>query len=122
MFPVVMLVINIRALRSLLFICFASPVLLSILPVIYMLTVAVRASLLIAPGGVHIHRDFTRTIDIAQVTNMVLSLLTNIFATSIIALKAWCVRIDVLGTFLLTAPLSTTRSFIKAISRVADDK
>jgi hypothetical protein len=88
-----------------------------------MLTVAVRAGLLITPGGVHIHRDLARTIDVAQVINMVLSLLTNIFATSIIALKAWCVRIDdVPGTFLLTAPLSTIRSFIKEISRVPDDK
>jgi hypothetical protein len=32
-------------------------------------------------------------IDIGQVAHLTLSLLTNIFATSIIALKTWCVRV-----------------------------
>jgi hypothetical protein len=53
----------------------------------------VRAGLLITPEGAHIHRVLALVIDFAQVSNLVLSLLTNVIATSIIATKSWCVRV-----------------------------
>jgi hypothetical protein len=64
-----------------------------LLPVAYLTTVVVRAGLLITPEGADIHKVLARIIDIAQVSNLVLSLLTNIIATSIIATKSWCVHV-----------------------------
>jgi len=63
-----------------------------LLPVAYLTTVVVRAGLLITPEGADIHKVLARIIDIAQVSNLVLSLLTNIIATSIIATKSWKYR------------------------------
>ncbi|KAI0266909.1 hypothetical protein BGY98DRAFT_1102405 [Russula aff. rugulosa BPL654] len=42
--------------------------------------------------GAHTHIVLSRVIDIAQVSNLVLSLLTNVIATSIIATKSWKYR------------------------------
>jgi len=58
----------------------------------YATTVGVRAALFIVPGGLKAHRILARIIDVAQVGNLGLSLLTNVLATSIIALKAWKYR------------------------------
>jgi hypothetical protein len=55
-------------------------------------TVVVRAGLLITPKGAQSHQNLARIIDVAQVSNLVLSLLTNVLATSIIAVKSWYVR------------------------------
>ena len=60
--------------------------------VVYVATVVARAGLLITPEGAQSHKDLARIIDITQMSNLVLSLLTNVFATSIIATKSWCVR------------------------------
>lgn len=60
--------------------------------VVYVITVAARAGLLITPEGAQSHHDLARIIDIAQVGNLALSLLTNALATSIIAVKCWYVR------------------------------
>ncbi|KAI0254091.1 hypothetical protein BJV78DRAFT_1371651 [Lactifluus subvellereus] len=58
----------------------------------YATTVGVRGALFIVPGGLKAHRILARIIDIAQVSNLGLSLLTNVLATSIIAYKAWKYR------------------------------
>ena len=60
--------------------------------VVYLITVALRVAIVISPDGPH-HILFVTMIDGTQLTHMTLSLLINISATSIIALKAWCVRI-----------------------------
>jgi hypothetical protein len=60
--------------------------------VVYVTTVVARAGLLITPEGAQSHKDLAHIIDITQVGNLVLSLLTNVFATSIIATKSWYVR------------------------------
>ena len=62
-------------------------------PVVYLITVAVRAGLLATPKGTRVHKELALIINIAQVSNLVLSLLTNVIATSIIASKSWCVRV-----------------------------
>jgi hypothetical protein len=45
------------------------------------------------------HRHFTYIIDVTQMANLALSLLTNVFATFIMAVKAWYVPIRVLPSF-----------------------
>jgi hypothetical protein len=39
-------------------------------------------------------RDLNHVVTGTQLTHQSLSLFINIFATSLIALKAWCVRVD----------------------------
>jgi hypothetical protein len=60
--------------------------------VAYLTTVVARAGLLITQEA-QINKDLSLVIDIAQVSNLVLSLLTNVIATSIIATKSWCVHV-----------------------------
>jgi hypothetical protein len=73
------------------------------------MTVAVRAALLMTDEGVPMHNLLNRMVKGTQLAHQTLSLLINIYATSIIALKAWCVRVDsVFGTHLLTD--DTTRA------------
>jgi hypothetical protein len=96
MIPVVMLAINACMNSSfyltLLCLIMACPFVENI-PVIYLLTVVARTILLMAQEGVQIHRiALTHIVDITVVAHLVLSLLTNIVATSIIALKAWYVQ------------------------------
>jgi hypothetical protein len=57
--------------------------------------VAVRAALLTADERGRVSRiPFEALIWVSVVTHLMLSLLTNTFATSIMALQAWCVHID----------------------------
>ena len=57
--------------------------------------VVARAALLTADEGDRVSRmPLASMIYLSVVAHLALSLLTNIFATSIIAFKAWCVRID----------------------------
>ncbi|KAI0263148.1 hypothetical protein BGY98DRAFT_695802 [Russula aff. rugulosa BPL654] len=58
----------------------------------YLTTVVARAGLLITPEGAHTHIVLSSVLGIAQVSNLVLSLLTNVIATSIIATKSWKYR------------------------------
>jgi hypothetical protein len=44
-------------------------------------------------------RHLTYIIDVTQMANLALSLLTNVFATSIMAVKAWYVPARVLASF-----------------------
>ena len=73
-------------------------------------------------GWVH---DFGIFVEGNQFTYPALSLLINIFATSIIALKAWCVhvhgvfRIQFLGCALIDDMM---RMYIQEIPQVADGK
>jgi len=67
-------------------------VMLAINTVIYLMTVAVRGALLSSKEGVQMHNVLARMIDVTQVAHQAFSLLTNVFATSVIALKAWKYR------------------------------
>lgn len=93
MTPVVILIVDIRTLT-----CFLrlAPFYLiystSNLPVAYVTVLVVRVGLFIDPGGGRLFQVFTNIINVAQVSNLALSLLTNVSATSIIAAKSWYVR------------------------------
>ncbi|KAI0276617.1 hypothetical protein BGY98DRAFT_693311 [Russula aff. rugulosa BPL654] len=67
-------------------------VLLAIDSLAYLTAVVARAGLFMTQEGTHIHILLARVIDIAQVSNLGLSLLTNVVATSIIAAKSWKYR------------------------------
>jgi hypothetical protein len=102
MTPVVILAIDSRTPAF-----FLSPFVpaLNFLIVAYLTTVAARAGLLITPEKAHIHIVLARVIDIAQVSNLALSFLTNVTATSIIATKSWCVRVVFKLDLMLTCAL-----------------
>ena len=87
MTPVVLLAIDSRTPSCLFSIRSAS----NFPTVAYLTAVVARAGLFMTQEGTHIHILLARVIDIAQVSNLGLSLLTNVVATSIIAAKSWCV-------------------------------
>ena len=92
MFPVIMLAINTGALSLFLLICFTLSSFESI-PVIYLLTVAMSIELNIfyEAGRVDTSTPFENILIAMLYANQALSLLINIFATSIITVKAWYV-------------------------------
>jgi hypothetical protein len=98
MVPVVMLVIDTCALSSIFWILLCLTVACSSFEhilVVYLLTVALIAKLLMIEDAHRIHRIVLKDIiAIGVMAHLTLSLSTNIFATSIIALKAWCVCVD----------------------------
>lgn len=115
MTPVVILVIDIRELACFLPVCVLLHLFcFEISPVVYVITVAARAGLLITPEGAWSHHDLAHIIDVAQVANLVLSLLTNALATSIIAVKSWYVR-SILDVVLTCT--SMTHARVKRIYR-----
>jgi hypothetical protein len=65
------------------------------IPVLYLMTVVLRAIQLFSFSGeiqrIHFLIDI---MSITQVAHLAFSLSINIYATSIIALKAWCVHVD----------------------------
>jgi hypothetical protein len=70
----------------------------------------VRAALLTADERNRVPRiPLEAFIWVSVVTHLVLSLLTNLFATSITALQAWCVRINSGEDILLILPWLPTR-------------
>ena|SRR5579863_4835493 len=96
MIPVVMLGINTGGLSSpltLFFLTATSPS-FEHNPVIYLMTLTMRAILLFFLGGIQVYFPLAYMMSIVQLANLAFSLLINIFATSIIAIKAWCVRVD----------------------------
>jgi hypothetical protein len=110
MTPVVMLAINTGAFPSALCCLTMTCPSFEYTPVIYLMTVAVRAASLITKDGVPTQTLLSHMVKGTQLAYQTLSLLINIYATSIIALKAWCVCVDsVFGTHLLIAPRPTTR-------------
>jgi hypothetical protein len=122
MIPVVMLAINTGALSFILtFFCptMTCPSFEHIL-VVYLMTVVVRAIMLTSKDT-----QLFQINNITQMAYLSLSLLINIYATSIIALKAWCVRVDdVFGKHLVDRALidDTTCAYIQEIPQVADGK
>ena len=60
-------------------------------PVLYLVTIVARAIDLISKG--EMYRTLCHRIIITKVAQAMFSVLINISATSIIALKAWCVRV-----------------------------
>jgi len=59
---------------------------------VYVATVVVRAGLFLTPEDTQIHRNLAHVIDITQVADLTFSLLTNVLATSIIAVRTWKFR------------------------------
>ena len=97
MTPVIMLAINISALSSLfltLFYLIMTCPSFEYTPAIYlwMVAVAIIYALELQRGNEIDSLNYMLTG--IQITNLSLSLLINIFATSIIGFKAWCVRLD----------------------------
>lgn len=59
---------------------------------VYLTIIVVTAGLFMTPEGAHIHKLLRLIFSIAQVCNLVLSLLTNVISTSIIATTSWKYR------------------------------
>jgi hypothetical protein len=59
--------------------------------VVYVITVVVRATLFVVPQHLKGHQILGHIMDVVQITNLALSLFTNVLATAIISAKAWCV-------------------------------
>jgi hypothetical protein len=95
-----------------------SPFLRRSFTVVYIAVVATRAGLLLTAEGTPIHGALTRTIDVAQMTNLALSLFINILGTLIIANKAWCVD-SILDMFVCKHSMTPARQ--KEIPQVADE-
>ena len=94
MFPLVMLVIDAGALSSVfltLFCLTMSRFSLQHIPVVYLMLVTVLVIMLIPEMSVRFSPILTPMLGGTVSTHLALSLLINIYATSIIALKAWCV-------------------------------
>jgi hypothetical protein len=95
MIPVVMLAINIGALSSSLPTLFCLTVTcpsFEYIPVIYLMTVTARV-IQVFSGNPQTFFTLIRIADITQLVQLMVSWFINIFSTSIIALKAWCVRV-----------------------------
>jgi len=93
MFPVIILGINTRAPSSLPvldLLCLTSPSFESF-PVIGLLTVVMNIDRIFASETGRTDTHYNNILGFAQVAYLALSLLTNIFATSLIAVKAWYV-------------------------------
>jgi hypothetical protein len=76
--------------------------------VIYLMTIAGRAIQILFVFKLEEVQNIlivSHMITITQVAHLTLSLLINIFATSIIALKAWCVHSGVFGKYFLEVRL-----------------
>jgi len=95
MIPVVMLVINAGALSSVfltLFCLTMSRPSLQHIPVVYLMAIAVEFVIIIIPDMSALFSPVLFPMLSGTIlTHLALSLLINIYATSIIALKAWCV-------------------------------
>jgi hypothetical protein len=116
MIPVVMLGINTGALSSeflTLFLPHYGSSLVQHIPVIYLTAVAVAVIVVIPEASVRFSSAFlVGMVNGTLLAHFALSLLINIYATSIIALKAWCVHFD-----RVTSKLSTYRAFVDDTTR-----
>jgi hypothetical protein len=127
MVPVVLLAINTGTLSTILFcLTMTGPFLNNgHIPAIYLTIIVLRTLALIAIEEAQSAGALSNTIDVAQVAHLALSLLINILATSIIALKAWCVRVDrVFRKHFVDRALinNTMRMYIQEIRQVANGK
>jgi hypothetical protein len=128
MIPVVMLAINTgmpsSALMTLHFLTVTCPSFGHIL-VAYLITVTARVFEGISKDADSMYLILENIIYVPQVAHMMLSLLDNIFATSIIAHKAWCVHVyGILDKhFVDCASIGdTTCAYIQEIPQVTDEK
>ena len=64
------------------------------IPVIYLMTIVLRTIELFSHGNTQRILFLINIINITQVAHLAFSLSINIYATSIIALKAWYVHVD----------------------------
>ena len=97
MIPVVMLVISTGALSSVFLTWFCLTTThpsLQHIPVIYLMTIVLRAIELFSHGDTQRIYFLINLLTITQVAHLAFSLLINIYATSVIALKAWCVHVN----------------------------
>jgi hypothetical protein len=97
MIPVVMLAINTGMFPPLFITLFCLTVTcpsFEYILVIYLIIVVGGAiDIFFSRGAVQVYITLNIILSLSQVAQVVLSLLINIFATSITALKAWCVRV-----------------------------
>ena len=110
MIPVVMLAVNISALSSLFLTLFCPAMTCPSehLLVIYLMTVTAKAVQFYSKD-LQMHYTLSRMLNITQFTHLAFSLLINISATFIIALKAWYVRVDGVGKTFINCALLDTR-------------
>ncbi|PBK66936.1 hypothetical protein ARMSODRAFT_938665 [Armillaria solidipes] len=83
-----------------------------------MVTIGLRVAITVIRVRQHIviaHRGISRALDYFQVANLVLSLLTNIFSTSIVGIKAWHHRHWVTSELQLRRRNTTTAERILAL-------
>jgi hypothetical protein len=95
MTPVIMLAINTGSLSSPLSTLFCLTMTCpssEYIPVIYLITVTARV-IQVFSGNPQMFFMLIRIADITQLVQLMVSWFTNVFSTSIIALKAWCVRV-----------------------------
>jgi hypothetical protein len=93
--------------------------------VIYLITVTARAIQLLEDRDLHVLSITTNIINITHPAHLTLSVLINIFATFIITLKAWCVRVyGVFGKYFVECAFidDATCAYIQEIPQVADRK
>jgi hypothetical protein len=133
MIPVVMLVINIGVLFSVFMTLFCLTVtcpsfehiLVAYLMMLTALVIEIITTVTDPTSHIHIIYISGSIISITQIAHIALSLLVNIFATSIIALKAWCVHVHVVfDKYFVDCALidDTTCAYIQEIPQVADGK
>jgi hypothetical protein len=106
MIPVVMFVINAGVLSSVFLTFFPlTMACTSFKHVLVMYLMMFVATAIMMSNGTIVNSFFYQVIVFTQMTYLMLSLLINIYAMSIIALKAWCVRVHgVFGKKSLTKP------------------
>jgi hypothetical protein len=95
------------------------------IPVIYLMSVAVRFIVLILEMRTWPSHVFFIIFNGTALTHLALSLLINIYATSVIAFKAWCVHFDrVTGKYFTDCALidNTMCAYIQEIRQLADGK
>jgi hypothetical protein len=128
MIPVVMLVINTGALSSdfltLSCLTMARPSIQHI-PVVYLTAIGAVAAVFITQVTRLTPTFLIRMVNGTILAHLALSLLINIYATSLIAFKAWCVHFDrVTGTHSTYCVLvdDTMCAYIQEIPQVAEGK
>jgi hypothetical protein len=96
------------------------------IPVVYLTAIGAVAAVFIIQASARLTPTFLiRMVNGTILAHLALSLLINIYATSLIALKAWCVHFDrVTGTHSTYCALvdNTMRAYIQEIPQVAEGK
>jgi hypothetical protein len=125
MIPAIMLVINTGALSSVfltLFCLTMSRPPLQHIPVMYLMGVAVAVIMIIQETRDQFSLVLNAVVAGTMYIHLALSLLINIYATSIIALKAWCVHVTKKHFINYALIDDTMHAYIQEIPQVADGK